>query len=83
MKNDYISIITPSYNSAEYIEETIQSVLNQTKAHIDQFFPHQLNVVSRLAQEKLKDSKQKNLQQNNFNRMQNVTEFSDVSCKCF
>ena len=30
MRNDYISIITPSYNSSEYIEETIQSVLNQT-----------------------------------------------------
>ena len=30
MRNDYISIITPTYNSSEYIEETIDSILNQT-----------------------------------------------------
>lgn len=30
MRNDYISIITPTYNSSKYITETIVSVINQT-----------------------------------------------------
>lgn len=33
MKNNLISIITPCYNSENYIAETILSVLNQTYAH--------------------------------------------------
>lgn len=28
--NELISIITPSYNSAKYISETIESVISQT-----------------------------------------------------
>ncbi len=30
-----VTIVTPSYNSGEFIEETIQSVLNQTYPHIE------------------------------------------------
>ena len=30
MTNDLVTIITPTYNSANYIHETIESVLKQT-----------------------------------------------------
>lgn len=30
MKNNIVSIITPTYNSSKYIEETIRSIINQT-----------------------------------------------------
>ncbi len=35
MKYPLVSIITPSYNQGDYIEETIQSVINQTYPYIE------------------------------------------------
>lgn len=35
MKNPLVTIITPSYNQGEFIEETIESILNQTYTNIE------------------------------------------------
>ncbi|MCU7819651.1 MAG: glycosyltransferase [gamma proteobacterium symbiont of Lucinoma myriamae] len=34
MKNDLISIIIPFYNHAQYLEETVQSLLDQSYQNI-------------------------------------------------
>ena len=67
-----VSIIIPVYNTAEYIEECIQSVLEQTYKHIeliviDDFSTdHSYEILRKLEQEhdQIKLFKFKNLQKN-------------------
>ena len=35
MKNIKVSIVTPAYNNEKYIEETINSILNQTHQNFE------------------------------------------------